>query len=95
MYEEQRALVTGIQKRKGPILCYSQFRARALVAQTITESHSKSTRNKSTLCSYYQLSRGCYSSLNNTCFCACILRLVLFGAFVEEAIVAIGCYKQR
>ena len=29
-----------MQKRKRPILCYSEFRAKALVRQTITESHS-------------------------------------------------------
>ena len=30
-----------MQKRKRPILCYSEFRAKALVRQTITESHSE------------------------------------------------------
>ena len=28
--------IAGIQKRKRPILCYSEFRAKALVRQTIT-----------------------------------------------------------
>ena len=33
--------VAEMQKRKRPILCYSEFRAKALVRQTITESHSE------------------------------------------------------
>ena len=32
-----RALIAEMQKRKRPILCYSEFRAKALVRQTITE----------------------------------------------------------
>ena len=31
-----RALIAEMQKRKRPILCYSDFRAKALVRQTIT-----------------------------------------------------------
>ena len=33
--------IAEMQKRKRPILCYSEFRAKALVRQTITESHSE------------------------------------------------------
>ena len=32
-----RALIAEMQKRKRPILCYSEFRAKALVRQTITD----------------------------------------------------------
>ena len=31
-----RALIAEMQKRKRPILCYSEFRAKALIRQTIT-----------------------------------------------------------
>ena len=33
-----RALIAEMQKRKRPILCYSEFRAKALVRQTITDN---------------------------------------------------------
>ena len=33
--------IAEMQKKKRPILCYSEFRAKALVRQTITESHSE------------------------------------------------------
>ena len=37
-----RALIAEMQKRKRPILCYSEFRAKALVRQTITKGYSLS-----------------------------------------------------
>ena len=33
--------IAEMKKKERPILCYSEFRAKALVGQTITESHSE------------------------------------------------------